>query len=50
MSGTNRLINSENTIRGNSQEELKRKLGEANEVAEEILDGDKSANEAQEYE
>lgn len=33
MSGSNRLANSINTIEGNSQEELKAKLANANEEA-----------------
>lgn len=36
MSGTNRLINSSNTISGNSQSELKKKLVNANESAKKI--------------
>lgn len=38
MSGQNRLINSENTINGNSQQTLKEKLMNANEEAVKITE------------
>lgn len=50
MSGVNRLINSSNTLKGNSQEKLKEELMKGNESAmldeEQGMDGEKAEKNA----